>query len=88
MATYKWSYHSVIDTTATLAKLKEHNQLLYQLLASVLAKYGCLKSTFDHGFFVKGYDDGAKLYIALTTDDLLCGFHSFHYFQDLKKFSE
>jgi hypothetical protein len=59
---------------------RDAGQLWYSLLASVLSKYGCIKSTIDHGFFVKSYDDGAKLYIALATDDLLCGFRSFQYF--------
>jgi hypothetical protein len=65
---------------------RDAGQLWYSLLASVLSKYGCIKSTIDHGFFVKSYDDGAKLYIALATDDLLCGFRSFQYFLDLKNF--
>jgi hypothetical protein len=65
---------------------RDAGQLWYSLLASVLSKYGCVKSTIDHGFFVKSYDDGAKMYIALATNDLLCGFLSFQYFLDLKKF--
>jgi hypothetical protein len=67
---------------------RDAGQLWYQLLASVLLKYGCVKSTIDHGFFVKSFPDGAKLYIALATDDLLCGFPSFKYFIDLKRFLE
>jgi hypothetical protein len=67
---------------------RDAGQLWYQLLASVLKKYGCVKSTIDHGFFVKSFPDNAKLYIALATDDLLCAFPSFEYFLDLKRFLE
>jgi hypothetical protein len=67
---------------------RDAGQLWYKLLASVLLKYGCVKSTIDHGFFVKAFPNGAKLYIALATDDLLCGFQSFQYFVDLRKFLE
>jgi hypothetical protein len=65
---------------------KDAGHLWYQLFKSVMEKYGMKRSTVDHGFFVKQYDDDSFLYLSLATDDLLCSFKTYKHFDDLVQF--
>ena len=62
---------------------KDAGNQWYALLCKVLIEYGMIRSTVDHGLFVKKVTDIHHLYIALATDDLLCGFHNYNVLEDL-----
>ena len=62
---------------------KAASHIWYWLLVPILAKYGFNRSTVDHAFLIKAYEDGTYFYICLATDDLLCAFRDYKYFHDL-----
>ena len=58
----------------------------YILLFTVLSEYGLVRSTVDHGFFVKDFGPKGKLYVSLATDDLMCGYKFLIIFEDFVLF--
>jgi hypothetical protein len=65
---------------------KDAGCLWYKLFRSVMEKYGMTRSTVDHAFFIKQYDDDTYMSMSLATDDLLCSFQSYKHFEDLVHF--
>ena len=65
---------------------KAASHIWYWLLVPILKKYGFDRSTVDHAFLIKKYDDGSYFYICLATDDLLCAFKTYKHFEDLNAF--
>jgi hypothetical protein len=65
---------------------KDAGNLWYSLFKSVIEKYNLVRSTVDHGFFAKQYEDGSFLYLSLATDDCLVSFTSYEHFHDFEKF--
>lgn len=55
---------------------KDAGNQWYTLLKSVLLEYGMIRTTVDHGFFVKQYEDKRMFLMSLATDDCLCTFPS------------
>ncbi len=51
---------------------KSASHIWYWLLVPILTKYGFIRSTVDHAFFIKSCGEKSYFYICLATDDLLC----------------
>jgi hypothetical protein len=51
---------------------KSASHVWYWLLVPILQKYGFIRSTVDHAFFIRPCPDDRHFYICLATDDLLC----------------
>ena len=62
---------------------KDAGNQWYILLKMVLEEYSLVRSTTDHGLFVKKIDEKHYLYIVIATDDLLAAFHSYNVFHDV-----
>ena len=62
---------------------KDAGNQWYHLLSKVFREYNLHKSTVDHGFFSKGYENSDVMLLSLATDDCLC---SFRYESHLKEF--
>jgi hypothetical protein len=65
---------------------KDAGHLWYSLFKSVIEKYNLVRSTVDHGYFAKQYDDESFLYLSLATDDCLVAFKTYGHFKDFEKF--
>jgi hypothetical protein len=65
---------------------KDAGNLWYTLFKSVIEKYHLVRSTVDHGYFAKQYQDGSYLYLSLATNDCLVAFKLYSHFQDFKSF--
>jgi hypothetical protein len=59
---------------------KDAGNLWYSLFTSVIAKYQLVRSTVNHGYFAKQYDDESYLYLSLATDDCLVAFKTYAHF--------
>ena len=65
---------------------RDAGYLWYCLMRSILEEYGFVRSTVDHAFFVKALPNGHHIYVSVATDDLLCSFHDWKIFENLKDF--
>jgi hypothetical protein len=65
---------------------RDAGHVWYNFLHKVLLKYGLVRSTTDHGLFVRQYDDSSYLYVSLATDDTLCSFLTYRHFDDFRLF--
>ena len=65
---------------------KNAGHLWYNLLTDIIQKYGLIRSTVDHGYFVKDLGDDLYLLISLATDDLLVACPSYAVFNDLVEY--
>ena len=65
---------------------RDAGNLWYCLMRSILEHYGFIRSTVDHAFFVKALDNGHYIYASVATDDIMCSFHDWKIFEDIKQF--
>jgi hypothetical protein len=65
---------------------RDAGNVWYNFLHKVLLKYGLIRSTTDHGLFVRAYKDDSYLYVSLATDDMLCSFKTYRHFDDFRLF--
>ena len=65
---------------------RDAGNLWYCLMRSILETYGFIRSTVDHAYFVKAIENDQYIYVSVATDDLLCSFHDWKVFVDLKMF--
>ena len=60
--------------------------LWYCLMRRILEEYGFIWLTVNHAFFVKALPKGHHIYVSVATENLLCSFHDWNIFDDLKAF--
>jgi hypothetical protein len=65
---------------------KSASHIWYWLLVPILTKYGFVRSTVDHAFFIKSCTSSTHFYICLATDDLLCSHPNQEEFDKLVKY--
>jgi hypothetical protein len=65
---------------------KNAGNLWYNLLSDIIIKYGLVRSTTDHGYFVKELEHEKFLMIGLATDDLLVTCPDYKIFHDLVQY--
>ena len=65
---------------------RDAGNLWYCLIRGVLEKFGFIRSTVDHAFFVKALANNNHIYVSVATDDLLCSFPSWDVFTDFKSY--
>ena len=63
---------------------KDAGHLWYTLLMNILIKFGFIRSTVDHAYFVKDLGDDLFILLSLATDDLLISCPSFAILHDFK----
>ena len=62
---------------------KDAGNLWYTLIKDIIIKYGMIRCTVNHAYFVKELDDGSFMLISLATDDLLVSCKNYKIFDDL-----
>jgi hypothetical protein len=65
---------------------KSASHIWYWLLVPILTKYGFIRSTIDHAFFILSCGNEKYFYICLATDDLLCSHPNDLEFKKLVKY--
>jgi hypothetical protein len=61
---------------------KDAGNLWYSQFKSVIEKYGMKRSTVDHGYSIKQFNDGDFMYVLLATDDCFVAFLTYKHFED------
>ena len=62
---------------------KDAGNLWYNLICNILNKYGLVRCTVDHAYFVKEDKSGNVILLCLATDDLLVSCKNYATFHDL-----
>ena len=62
---------------------KDAGNLWYTLIKDIILKYGMIRCTVDHAYFVKQLQDGSFIMMCIATDDLLVSCAKLHYFPRL-----
>ena len=63
---------------------KDAGHLWYTLLKNIIIKFGFIRSTVDHAYFVKSLGDDLYILLSLATDDILISCPSFAILHDFK----
>ena len=61
---------------------KDAGNLWYTLIKDIITKYGLVRCTVDHAYFVKQLEDGSFMLVSLATDDLLVSCRTYQIFND------
>ena len=65
---------------------KDAGNLWYTLIKDIIIKYGMIRSTVDHAYFVKDIGNGEFILASLATDDLLVSCPNYRIFEDLVQY--
>ena len=65
---------------------KNAGNLWYNLLTDIIIKYGLVRSTTDHGYFIKSLGNNLYMMVGLATDDLLVACPDYNIFHDLVRY--